>query len=183
MKNYLPFENCMLTTGLSHDEVSKRLAKQVQPGRGISFSLICRRARKPYQGNISDSKFNISRIVTNRNSFIPVISGEIMDISGQVQIKIMMRPQISTLLFMSVWLGIVGLVSIVALGAALIPFIMFVFAYGMVMYVFRTESRESKDFLARILEARIVENSMTVKAHSHKINSRHKNNLQNPVEA
>ena len=80
-----------------------------------------------------------------------------------------MRPHIFTLVFMSFWLGIVGLVCLafLAFGIAqfrqvlkrgfspmnLIPFGMFIFGFGLITVSFKTESRNSKEFLATLFEA------------------------------
>jgi len=73
------------------------------------------------------------------------------------------------LIFMAVWLGIVGSVCLTVLyllianfnktftqglsPAAIIPFAMFIFGYGILMIGYRVESSKSRDFFKDLLEA------------------------------
>ena len=169
LKNVLPFENYVLTTKLSVDEVLKRIADNIQQKPGFSFPTFSRNYTKPYTGEISGTTFTMSRNINYRNSFLPVITGQISTYLGQTQINIKMRPIIFVLIFISFWLGIVGLVCIGMLLAGLfqikqilqngfspmilIPFVMFAFGCLLTHFAFKEESKNSKEFLARLLES------------------------------
>jgi len=169
LKNFLPFENYVLTTRLSAVEVLKRIAANVQEKQGFSFSTFSRNYTKPYTGQIIGTTFTMSRNINYRNSFLPIIKGQITTYLGQKQVNIKMRPVIIVLIFISFWLGIVGLVCIGMLFAGLlqikqilqngfspilfIPFGMFAFGCLLTHFAFKGESKNSKEFLARLLES------------------------------
>ncbi len=167
LKKYLPFENYVLTTKLSAEEVYKRLSENIEPKKTFRLSKFNHNATKPYEGEISGNSFSISRIISYRNSFLPAIHGEISTFPGQTQIQIKMRPFTIVLIFMSFWLGIVGLICVGMLlmgffriaeilktgfsPILLIPFGMFIFGCLLVNLAFKAESRKSKEFLAALL--------------------------------
>jgi hypothetical protein len=168
-KNILPFENYVLTTRLSVDEVLKRVADNIQQKQSFSFSTFSRNYTKPYTGQITGTTFTMSRNIYYRNSFLPIITGQITTYLGQTQVNIKMRPGIVVLIFVSFWLGIVGLVCIGTLLLGLlqlrqilqngfspmlfIPFGMFPFGCLLTHFAFKGESKNSKEFLARLLES------------------------------
>lgn len=168
-KNVLPYENYVLTTRLSSDEVLKRIGDNIQQKQGFNLSTFSRNYTKPYTGQINGKAFTISRNIDYRNSFLPVITGQIATDLGQTQINIKMRPVIFVLIFISFWLGIVGLVCIGMLLAGLshfrqllqngfspmflIPFGMFAFGCLLTYFAFKVESKKSKEFLATLLES------------------------------
>lgn len=167
LKKYLPFENYVLTTELSIDEVYKKLSDNIEPKKTFRISMFNNNSTKPYEGEITKNSFNISRIISYRNSFLPIIHGEISTFLGKTQINIKMRPVIFVLIFMSFWLGIVGLVCLVTLlfgllsfsqilqkgfsPMLLIPFVMFILGSLLTNLAFKAESKKSKEFLATLL--------------------------------
>jgi hypothetical protein len=168
LRNFLPFENYVLTTKLSFDEVLNRLSNNIERKQGFSFSALSRSYTKPYTGQITGTTFTMSRNINYRNSFLPEITGQITTYLGLTQINIKMRPVIFVLVFISLWLGIVGLACIGILLAGIvqfrqvlqngfspmlfIPFGMFVFGCLLTYFAFKVESKSSKEFLARLLE-------------------------------
>jgi hypothetical protein len=167
-KKYLPFEHYVLTSRLSVDEVKSRLAANIEPKKSFGFSMYNSSPNKPYEGKISGNTFTISRIINYRNSFLPVITGDISSFHGKTQIKVKMQPETFVLIFMSLWLGIVGLVclGIVLAGLfqfrqvlqngfspmILIPFGMLLFGCLLTTFAFKPESKKSKDFLVALFE-------------------------------
>ena len=170
---YLPFENFVLTTSLSVDEVRNRLSNNIEPRKGSFISASKTNTSKPYTGSILNNTFKIYRIINYKNSFLPVITGEITQAWGKTEITIKMKPVLFVLIFMAFWLGTVGIVCIVILVAAildfkdiihngfsppvLIPFGMFIFGYLLVTLGFKYESSTSKKFLKTLLDAQYKE--------------------------
>ncbi len=168
-RNILPFENYILKTKLSVDEVLNRLADNIQKEQGFVFSNFNNNYTKSYSGQIIGMTFRMSRNINYRNSFLPVITGQISTCIGQTQISIKMRPVTFVLIFISFWLGIVGLVCIGMLIAGLlqlkqilqngfspmllIPYGMFAFGCLLTHFAFKGESEKSKEFLARLFES------------------------------
>jgi hypothetical protein len=68
---YLPFEHIIYSTNLSEEEVITRLSGCVEPKK-FGFR---KRSDKEYEGYIYENGFEINRIIKNRNSFDPDISG------------------------------------------------------------------------------------------------------------
>ena len=122
LKNVLPFENYVLTTKLSVVEVIKRVADNIQQKQGFSLSTFSRNYTKPYTGQIIGTTFTMSRNINYRNSFLPIITGQITTFLGQTQVNIKMRPVTAVLIFISFWLGVVGFVCIGILLFGLLQF-------------------------------------------------------------
>ena len=168
LKSLLPFENYTLTTSLSVDEVLNRLAKNIGYEQGFSFSAIARNLDKPYTGEIIGKTFTMSRNISYKNSFLPVITGQISAQHGQTQINIKMQPATFILVFTSIWLGAVALICISILmdmlsefdkilqnglsPVSLIPFGMLILFCLVIHFAFKMESKISKNFLAGLLE-------------------------------
>jgi hypothetical protein len=168
-KNLLPFENYVLSTKLSVDEVLNRISNNIEKKQSFSFSTVGHSYTKPYTGQITGTTFTMIRNINYRNSFLPEITGQITTYLGQTQVNIKMRPAIFVLIFISLWLGIVGLVCIGSLLAGfiqirqvlqngflpmlLIPFGMFVFGSLLTYFAFKGESKKSQEFLDKLLES------------------------------
>jgi hypothetical protein len=168
LKRYLPIENYVLTTQLSPQEVHNRIAANIEPKAGIRIFLIPRNASKPYEGQIYNNQFTISRIINYRNSFLPIIKGSIATYLNQTHIAITMKPPTFVLIFMGVWMGFVGLACIGMLIAlalkgnrlfgegyvafAFIPFVMLVFGALLTYFAFKGESKKARQFLADLLQ-------------------------------
>lgn len=164
----LPYEKYVLTTTLTPEEVLRRIGNNVQAEKDYNWSAFRRVYRKPYRGLVTGLSFRMIRNINYRNSFIPVIRGRVTNISGQTEIMINMRPIGFIIVFMAFWLGLTGLVCIGILlngilqfrqilqngfsPALIIPFIMFAFGSGIVLYGFKSESNQSKEFLADLLK-------------------------------
>jgi hypothetical protein len=170
LKQFLPYEDYVLVTQLSVDQVCKRLADNIEPKRTFRFYTLFGNSTKPYEGEIIGNRFRISRITNYRNSFLPVIEGEVFRSSGKTQIHIKMKPVQFIIIFISLWLGIVGLACVRMLFTALlnirqiletglignspmdlIPFGMLIFMCLMVYFGFKLESKKSKEFLVTLL--------------------------------
>jgi hypothetical protein len=168
LKKYLPFENYVLTSKLPAEEVKRRLADNIEPKKSFMLSVFNRDTNKPYEGQISGDTFTINRIINYRNSFLPVITGHISTSPGKTQINVKMRLVTFVSIFISLWLGIVGIVCLGTILAGLfqfkqvlqngfspiilIPFGMFLFGCLLTTLAFKAESKKSKDFLKRIFE-------------------------------
>ena len=160
---FLPYENFTITTRLSSNEILKRLEDSVEPRKGFQW-IRSTSSYKPYQGEIKEAAFSISRIINYRNSFLPQISGEI----GPGTIKINMHLHPFVLVFVTFWLGSVGCMFLFMLSQFLmtnnedIPLIgliaplgMFLFGYLLTLGGFKAEARQSKEFLMELFEAEI----------------------------
>jgi hypothetical protein len=176
LSRFLPFDNFKITSRLPITEVQVRLANAVQARRRSLFSLAPHPNTKPYEGTITGNTFKISRIIDYRNSFLPVINGEISTFIGKTKISVKMRPALFVLIFLSFWLTIVGLVCLGILFAAiadlqkiseqgfhpiiLMPFGMFLFGYGLIMFGYKRESKISKKSLIDLFDGEEISASI-----------------------
>jgi hypothetical protein len=166
---FLPYERLKIITALSNEEVLERLDNVVEPKRYFRFFGS---GTKPYQGSVEGSHFEVSRIIGYRNSFLPVIKGDVQSEISGCSVSITMHPHIFVTAFMIFWLGGVGffflsfLYSLVSSltethttdpSLALIPGGMFIFGCALFLGGFKFESIKSKKFFQELFEAREVE--------------------------
>src|SRR5688572_27230366 len=142
----LPFENITYKTKLMKAEVRSRLNNMVEPRKMFRFS---RGSSKPYEGTIEANGFDIKRLISYRNSFLPVIIGTIQSGISGTTIHVKMRMHISVILFSCVWCFFVGIAAFAFLPkvingeedwqTGLIPFGMLAFMYAITMGGFKFE--------------------------------------------
>ncbi len=71
----LPYERLTIETALPIEEAQRRLADAIEPKRAIRWAWSA--SAKPFQGTIAGDRFEMSRVIRYRNSFLPQISGQI----------------------------------------------------------------------------------------------------------
>lgn len=107
-----PYENFTINTSLHPEIVRQKLLAVVEPRKAIRWNI--NNYGKPYEGEVGDHSFEINRIINYRNSFLPIIKGRIYPegMGSKIDIKMAMHPFV--IVFMSIWLGIVGNIWILA---------------------------------------------------------------------
>ncbi|SDI17128.1 hypothetical protein [Chryseobacterium jejuense] len=154
---YLPFEHIIYSTNLSEEEVFTRLSGFVEPEK-FGFK---KRSDKEYEGYVYESGFEISRIIKNRNSFAPDISGIIQKNNKGAQIEVKMRLKWYVLIFLIGWcllailFLLVMLVKVRDIIDILLPLFMLAFVYALTMIGFKIESNQSKDDFKKYFAAEI----------------------------
>lgn len=163
---FLPFENITYKTHLKEDELINRLSEHVESEKRFRFGMFGSGSSKLYEGEISGLTFNLKRIISYRNSFLPRIHGVIEKEMDGSTIKVKMRLSTFVIVFLCFWFGVVGLACIALISEAshlefnpamLIPFGMLGFAYLMTIGGFKYESIKSKKHLQTLFEADIIE--------------------------
>ena len=164
---YLPADNITYKTKLKGAALIQRLEDSIEPERAFRFGLFNRRETKPYQGKVVGHTFNISRIISYRNSFLPRISGSIENTFSGSLIRVKMRLHVAVIIFICIWGGIVGAVGIAFLSQSfgstnfdpmmLIPLGMLLVFYVVIMLAFKYESKQSKADLESLFEAEVIE--------------------------
>jgi len=149
--NLFPAEKITYRTYLSKDEVLKRIYNNPQ--------------YKSIGNRTSANTFQIQREIKYRNSFLPVIKGEVIEENDSTIVKVSMKPHIIILLLFAAISGFVLLLCIVALIwiidngftlYSLAPFGFLLFDILLYYAAFKPESIKSKKDLLNILEAEIV---------------------------
>ncbi|MGG9962335.1 hypothetical protein [Ferruginibacter sp. SUN106] len=169
---YLPVENYTLATKLSVQEVRNRIEDNIGAKEQYSLFSFKNNITKPYVGQLKGNTFTINRVINYRNSFLPIIKGEISEFTGQPRIHIKMRPATMVLVFISAWLGIAGITCLIMLFTVVVqsreimqhgispvmlgPFAMFCFGYLLTYFAFKLESKKSKEFLQNLFVAEEV---------------------------
>jgi len=158
---YLPFEHLIYQTNLSEQDVIRVLSDNVGAKRKpFTFNNT---STKEYEGFINENSFEINRIIKNRNSFLPQITGIIQRSSYETQIEVKMRLHWTVSIFMIFWCSFVIFFLMVTLMEAkkisvdvFFPLSMLLLAYLLTMLGFKIESKRSKKDLGKMLEAKII---------------------------
>lgn len=97
----LPYDRFTLEANVLPGALQARLAAAVEPYKAIRWRIQdCR----PYQGQVSDAGFKISRIIDYRNSFLPVIRGRFLPAATGTHVEITMELEPLVAVFLGVWL-------------------------------------------------------------------------------
>lgn len=161
-KSLIPFDSLTITTSLTFSEVLQRLDEVVTPPKLFRITLpFGPPPAKPYEGTISGNTFKINRIIIGRNSFFPIIKGDIHSQPFGCSIKIRMTLHKIVLAFMILWLwttGSIGMFSLFAwyvepsVGAIFLPILaMFIFGWLLCLIPFKIEAKAATKFLSILL--------------------------------
>jgi len=170
---FLPLENYIIRTKLTEEEIIQRL-NEFTKNTGVKSNaslfglgtLFGQRSGGPYEGTITSNRFKISRIISYRNAFLPVIKGSISSFLNQREITISMGLNLFVKVFMIIWFTISIISTFFMLYSYLndshhfilkkfIPLQMVVFGYVMMILAFKFESRKSKKDLNALFEAEV----------------------------
>ncbi|MEA5570375.1 hypothetical protein [Calothrix sp. UHCC 0171] len=168
---FLPYERLIIYSQLTQESAIQKLIDVVDSASNRNFraSVI-----KPYRGEIIGYKFKIRRVINYRNSFLPVIQGEIKSAKAGCCIDLKMRLNLIVICFLFVWsspliysllmIFIVGIIQLIQLAfpelvtvSGSIPlniifvlFGMILFCYCLATIFFKIESTKSKVFLQKL---------------------------------
>lgn len=155
-----PYEKFTINTVLPPHAVRDKLLEVVEPVQWVRWAWT--RPEKPYQGEVLEDSFRISRVINYRNSFLPAISGKIRPRVSGSEILVEMKLNDFVWFFMLFWLigvGVAGLVFLVAMIGegefelmGLIPVAMFIFGCCLPSIGFWMEAGKSKQFLIELLQ-------------------------------
>lgn len=171
IKKILPFEKLIYRSNLTKEELLAHLQNEIEAEKSFGFGANNFSYSKPYIGKIYNNTFEIKRAINYRNSFLPIIKGEIQnDINGS-KINVKMNLVEIVKIFMILWLGGVFIACLATLYTLIftnglnseggffmfIPFFMLGIGILMVYFGFKTESKKSTKDLEEILKAKILE--------------------------
>lgn len=156
LKNFLPYEDITYNTKLKEEEILNRLIKNTEPRQTFRFGISSNRLLKPYEGEIYKKHFNIKRVTSYRNNFLPEIKGTIRTNLNKTQISLKFRLPNFVLAFVICWCSLAGLASIalfiqallydlIPITAALIPLLFLLFGYAFSVGIFKFENSKSKE--------------------------------------
>ncbi len=149
-------------------EVEYRLKENIQPKRGIELRLTKPKNQKAFEGVLTQNGFQIQRVITGKNSFLPQIEGTIQEGMNGTKIQIDLTIHRFVIVFMTIWLVMIGFSLIGTIYGiitqdtnpmfAFVPLIMIAFGIGMVHFGYGSEKKKSVDELKRILDGRLRDN-------------------------
>lgn len=150
----LPIENFTINTTLTKDEVITKLNEVVEPYKIRSLSIFTR-SDMPYAGNVNESSFKIWRVRTFRNSFQPIIKGEVSQTNSSTEIKLMVRPDNYMVLFILIAFIIIPISGMFLIGTKEYQYyfriIFILLFYAMIVGEVKYESKKIKEQLTEIL--------------------------------
>jgi hypothetical protein len=125
-----PYGNIQIKSILKKDEIENRLRKQLEPQQFISG--VFRSGHKYFEGELKNGQFKINPVIEIRNSFNPVITGQIQQETDCTIINMSVRLHfIVAIMFLSF---LFGLFSIFVLPEISLFFDVFVLGEGGAIY-------------------------------------------------
>jgi len=161
-----PYQKISLRTHLTPEEIVARLHAQVAEGDPLRRYLF-KKPSQPFNGRIEASTFRIARIIRYRNSFLPIVHGEIRDDLDRRVIDMTLYPAIFVLVFLGAVLLFAAMIFVTMLvdlflngnptgspvSIVLMPlFILFGF-YGVMVLSFNFEANKAITLLKDMLDA------------------------------
>jgi len=142
----IPYQRFEIKTKLSQEGSREKLAAIVEP-RKMRWGFS--RADKPFEGELDGHTFKISRVIGYRNSFLPVLVGNIRDDLDSSSLQITARPNWFVIFFWPVLLLIFFYATIFMADVTSIGFILlfFLFFYGVPTLFFNFELRKAEKLL------------------------------------
>jgi hypothetical protein len=164
---FLPPEDFFIISPLKPQEVSLRLANEVEPVPASRYEAIFAESSlgRYFCGFVTEDKFEIERIIDYRNTNLPQIKGTIDAFAEGSRIYVKITKSRYTSRFTGIWLCVNGLlaVGICILDIAtkqlnwgpLIPTGFFLFVFLLVPRAFKAESELAKNKLCEVFEGTI----------------------------
>jgi len=173
MIKIIPSDHIEISTSLSKTEVNKKLQKNIQAKRAFEFRLTPPKNQKFFEGKLEGNNFQIQRIISGRNSFVPQIKGSFKESVTGTKITMDLKIHGFVIAFMALWLSGVGLAllgilyGVITQGIdpllAIGPIIMFAFGIGLVHFGYKLEKEKSISVLKKLVEGQILNNTFSNK--------------------
>jgi hypothetical protein len=146
------YAHAVIETRLSAEDAEGRLSALVCRPLTIHQWLDDRQtaaaAAIPFAGRISNGRFKFSRVITGRNSFVPVIIGQVVSADGGAQLQMTFRLHIAVALF-ELLMFVAMIDDLVKNGFTWEPFVIMVFILAMTLGFFLQEKRRAIVILRR----------------------------------
>jgi hypothetical protein len=165
----LPFKQYTLITKLPTQEVRKRIIKFIEEKQNTSAPAGTLQA---FEGKLLGDRFVLSRVMRRRNSFLPVVTGDIAGFFGHTQVYIKIELTRFILIFIFGWVAILGLLcgGLLIIGLVqfqhilqqgfslllLIPFGLFLVGSLLTILPFKRETKRSIQLLSELLDGKAV---------------------------
>ena len=146
MTTFIPYQSFKIKTRLTHEAARQKLVDIVEP-RKIRWGFS--RDHAPFEGEVDGSTFKISRVLRSRNSFLPILVGQIQDDLDASTLQITARLNLATLILWPLLLVIFMISTIFAAGVtdSLVILFFALFFYGLPTLLFNYELNKAKKLL------------------------------------
>jgi hypothetical protein len=148
----VPYHRFEITSPLKRDEVLAAVSSRIEERKWFRMRWPSSENDEKFDGSVTPNGFSVTRIMGYRNSFAPVIEGEVHDAGRFSRIVITMKPHIVVLLFLVMFAGIM-MTGLIALGTALPGIAMMVLLYVVVLGAFWFEANKLEQTLRKIFQA------------------------------
>jgi glucan phosphoethanolaminetransferase (alkaline phosphatase superfamily) len=168
---FFPMEFLKYKIDISKEEMIDRLNANIEPQTFFNWSSY----GKSYFGEIYENGFKMIRHSVGKNSFRPIIIGNIVENDTGNIVEILMRPYVIVLIFMSIVVGMLGIIAPIITFAtsfdidevfvSLIAIFIFwfflfigaLFFYSIMVLFFKLESKQAKKYVSALLDGEIIE--------------------------
>ncbi len=106
----LPYDTFSIQTPKPLSDVIEQLKINIEAPKGLRWSFS--RSHAPYTGTISNSGFEIRRLIQYRNSFLPNIRGRFESLSDGTRIRVTMGLHPLVMIFLLFWYSVWFSISI-----------------------------------------------------------------------
>ncbi|MFO0494347.1 MAG: hypothetical protein ACK50Y_02340 [Flavobacteriia bacterium] len=158
--NLYPANRIAINSKLSTEEIQQRLSSRIDSSEGI-FNIS--NASRPFKGKIFENSFEIYHVINRKNSFIPIVKGEISTVENHSRIALTMKLSlISLFLLVSFSLYLLFLIFQTLFTnpaksnnfSGMIMVILFTTAYALILNAFNKECRFAENYLSELFEAK-----------------------------
>lgn len=160
----LPFKRkIILHTHLTPQQSLDALSSNIFPAKPIPFVFGSEKYNTKFTGHITGNSFKVRPVIQYRNSFIPIITGQLTPLPNGTQIVITFTLIRLVFVFMCIWFAIMTIVgttiaiSSIAKGTlpreAFVPFGIDIFGLALFITLFNSEVNSAKEDLIAILKS------------------------------
>lgn len=160
---FFPYRQYEFHSSLSGNEIRNRLNCLTRASSAFRAKYYPQIGTHMYTGDVHENEFDISRRISYRNSFLPVIKGKMESTGTGTAISVRMRLNIFAIIFACVWFGALGAVCIglfilhfYRLSSAAVPLMMIVFGYLLFTIPFLIEAGIARRDLERLVESEAI---------------------------
>ncbi|MCA8885446.1 MAG: hypothetical protein KDA35_02415 [Hyphomonadaceae bacterium] len=148
--NLIPYHRFEITSRLSRAAALTAITSRIEKRQLFTWRWPSSSNDERFSGDVAGDGFSITRIMGYRNSFAPVIRGEVHAAGAFSRIVITMRPYIFVLVFCAFFVSLsLSTIAITPIAGVL----MLAFLYAMVMVGFWVEANKQEQTLRKIFEA------------------------------
>lgn len=148
----VPYHRFEITSPLKRDEALAAVSSRLEERKWFRMRWPSSDNDERFAGTVTQSSFNITRIMGYRNSFAPVVEGEVHDAGRFSHIVITMKPHVLVLALLPVF-AIVFMAGLVGMGNIWPGLALMALIYVMVLVGFWFEANKLEQTLRKIFQA------------------------------